>query len=49
MCPNWVQMNKVNTYHYNFLKFYSSESITYMNKTIGIKIALILDEESTNV
>lgn len=35
--------------HYNILKFYSLESITYMNKTIGIKIALTLDKETTNV
>jgi hypothetical protein len=44
-----VQINKVNTYHYNFLKFYSLESITYISKTIGIKIALILVKETTNV
>ncbi len=35
--------------HYNILKFYSLESITYIKKTIGIKIALILDKETTNV
>ena len=32
-----MQINKVNTYHYNFLKFYSLESIAYISKTIGIR------------
>lgn len=35
--------------HYNILKFYLLESITYIKKTIGIKIALTLDKETTNV